>query len=67
MYKEMVDREVKWGCNRKMVILLEIVGNLIVLTYKQQFHMVQANNKNELSKNWIALMHSNEFPVTWIG
>ena len=50
-----------------MVILLEIVGNLIVLTYKQQFHMVQANNKKELSKNCIALMHSNEFPVTWIG
>ena len=50
-----------------MVILLEIVGNLIVLTYKQQFHMVQANNKKELSKNWIALIHSNEFPVTWIS
>ena len=50
-----------------MVILLEIVGNLIVLTYKRQFHMVQANNKKELSKNWIALIHSNEFPVTWIG
>ena len=30
--------------------------------------MVQANNKNELSKNWIAFgIHSSEFPVTWIG
>ena len=50
-----------------MVILLETVGNLIVLTYKQQFHVVLANNKKERSKNWIALIHSNEFPVTWIG
>ena len=50
-----------------MVILLATVGNLIVLTYKQQFHMVQANNGERTVKEVIALIHSNEFPVTWIG